>query len=112
MSNEGLKGWLIAVSILAGYCALGWYNVSNNSESSSDMQSNSTSVDYENYSSSDYEDKISEYENALYDANTIISDANSCTDDAYGAFDSGDFEEGIYQLDNCRFDEVSEPSSL
>ena len=107
MSREGLQGWLIVVSIIAGYCALGWYGAASKADSVS-----SSSEPISGYSTADYEDKITEYENALYEANQVISEANSCTDDALSAFDYGDFSEGMSQLDNCRYDEVSEPSSL
>lgn len=104
-SSDSIQAWAIIATIAAIFFAIGWYN-------SDPIQSNvSNSVSSETQLE-DYKDKINEYKDSLNEANETIKESNDCVDGAFGLLDEDNYEEALYELDECRYDSVSEPSDL
>lgn len=86
----------------------GWYMTANSGRIEPVLNGDATSES--SISEDELREKVQAYDDALYEANERIESMNSCVDDSFGLFDSGEFDDGLSSLDDCRASTVDMPS--
>jgi hypothetical protein len=109
MDSDTKDGWMIALGIAFVICAIGWYSAA--ASQGGTTQSSSGGKGDTAYRLEQAEGRLLEYDEALNEANNKIEESASCVDDAFSLLDEGDFDDGLSQLDDCRYDTVGNPGS-
>ncbi|MDQ3159005.1 MAG: hypothetical protein M3P98_02630 [bacterium] len=109
MDSDAKDGWIIALGIAVFICAIGWYFDATTQDDTT--QTSSDNKEDTSYRLELAEDRVLEYDDALSEANNNIEEGSSCVDEAYSFFNDAYFDDGMYQLDDCRRDTVDSPGT-